>query len=397
MQGASGLPYIPTQASEFARSIDLLLLGLTLVTGFFSVGIAFAVIFFAVKYRRGAKVDRSNPQLYNLPIEIAWTGIPLVIALGLFVWSTAIYLGFKTVPSGAMEVYVVGKQWMWKLQHPEGRWEMNELHIPVNRPVALTLTSEDVIHSFFIPELRVKQDVIPGQYTRMWFNADKPGVYHLFCTQFCGTFHSTMTGTVTVMEPADYERWLSTGNYPQTLAATGERLFHKHGCSGCHGPDAAVRAPRLEGVYNHIIGVQIPQPGIPLEKVQATTMVADQRYIHDAIILPEKEVAAGFRPIMPSYRNRISEEEIFQISAYLRSLAGGDAATSGLYNNRTGPGGPTRSLSQEEYKARIGFTPENMKDLTKGAQQGGPSGPGGGQDTVAPRTAPSGTNERMPR
>jgi cytochrome c oxidase subunit 2 len=379
----SDYPFIPPQASELAPHIDLVILGLTLLTVAFTVAICLAMLYFVVRYRRGKKVDRSNPQLYNLPIEIAWTGLPMLIAIGIFVWSTAIYLRARSIPAGAMEVYVVGKQWMWKLQHPEGRWEMNELHVPSGKPIELVMTSEDVIHSFFVPELRVKQDVIPGQYTRLWFNATRPGTYHLFCSQFCGTLHSRMTGTVTVMDPADYARWLNAGNTQGTLAQAGEQLFHSAGCSGCHGPGASVRAPMLEGIYGHPIAVQIPRGTEPLERVPATTMIADDRYIHDSIVLPEKEVAAGFRPIMPTFQNRLTEDDIFKLTAYLRSLAN----TTGGVNQ-----GSSRSPTADEYKARTGFIPENMKDIERGAvtpgspAAGGPAGAAGNQ-----------TNERMPR
>lgn len=365
------------QASTIAGPVDALFTGVTLVAVLFSLAIAVAIIFLAVKYRRGNKADRSNPPQYNHIIEVAWTGIPLLIALGIFVWSATLYLSFRHIPRDATEIYVVGKQWMWKLQHPEGRWEMNELHIPVNRPVQLVMTSEDVIHAFFVPAFRLKQDVIPGQYTRMWFKPTKVGTYHLFCAEFCGTLHSRMTGTVTVMEQADYEAWLAGGNQALTSSAVGQRLFIQNGCNGCHGPNSSVRAPLLDGIFGKPIPVQIPKPGQGLETTPATTIIADQRYIHDAIVLPDQEVAAGYKPIMPTFKNRITEEQILQITAYIRSLGTrGGGKTEGTRNQ--GGQRQSTSLSEEEYKTRVGFTPENIKSLTagqSGTAPGGATGP----------------------
>jgi cytochrome c oxidase subunit 2 len=373
VQTSSGLPFneppLLPQASTGAVAIDQIIMAVTVTAVFFSVGIAIALVYFAVKYRRGHKVDRSNPPLYNLPIEIAWTGIPLILAMGLYVWSTAGYLDNKRVPAGAMDIYVVGKQWMWKMQHPEGRWENNELHVPVGRPIKLTMTATDVIHSFFVPAFRLHQDVIPGSYTQLWFTPTRVGIYHLFCAQFCGTDHSRMTGMVTVMTPGDYQQWLSSGNQQQTLAAAGAQLFIQHGCNGCHGGNGSVRAPRLDGVYGKPVAVQIPPSGLTgpalfaaLPKIPATTLVADERYIHDSIVLPDKEVAAGYLPIMPTFKDRLSEEEIFRITAYIRSLATPEAGAV-----RTPEMPPTRTLSAEEYKSRTGFVPANMKKLTGGA------------------------------
>jgi cytochrome c oxidase subunit 2 len=358
----SGLPFIPPQASSHAGAIDAVILAITINTLVFSVGIFAAIVFFAVKYRRGAKVDRSNPPVHNQAIEIVWTVIPLLLCLGLFMWSTAVYLATKRMPRDAMEIYVTGKQWMWKMQHPEGRWENNELHLPVGRPIMLTMTSADVIHSFFVPAFRLHQDVIPGTYTRLWFVPTRPGIYPLRCAQFCGTFHSQMTGFVTVMTPGDYEQWLASGKNQLSMAAEGERLFIKHGCNGCHGPNGSVRAPALEGIYGKPIPIQISPPGLTgealfnaLKRIPATTIVADDRYIHDSIVLPEKEVAAGYLPIMPVFKNRISEAEIFRITAFIRSLGNKERMRNALVMP------PSRTLSPEEYQARVGFVPKNVK------------------------------------
>jgi len=364
--------FIPPQASTGAAAIDLIMLVITIVAVVFSVGIVVALVYLTIVYRAGRKVDRSNPPTENLTIEIAWTGIPLLIVLGLYVWSTALYLENKRVPAGALEIFVTGKQWMWKVQHPEGRWENNELHVPVGRAIALTMTSEDVIHDFFVPEFRVHQDVIPGEYVHLWFTPSKPGIYHLFCAQFCGTLHSQMVGTVTVMQPAEYEDWLTTGSNQETLAAAGQRLFIQHGCNGCHGPNAAVRAPSLVGIYGKPVPIQLPPDGTPPEKlgdviktVPATTILADQRYIHDSIVLPEKEIAAGFKPIMPTFKNRLKEEEILKLVAYIKSMAHGPG--EGVSASRVREG-ETRTLSAAEYQARTGFVPANLKSITGGAE-----------------------------
>ena len=328
----SSISLLPEQASTQAGPIDSLFWVLTLVTVFFTALICVAIGYFVVRYRRGAKVDRSNPPLEHAVLELFWTGIPLLICLFIFGWSTVIYYKNRTIPTDAMEIYVVGKQWMWKLQHPEGRWEMNTLTVPVGRPVKLTMTSEDVIHSFFIPEFRVKMDVIPGRFSELWFNATKPGTYHLYCAEFCGTYHSGMVGTVVVKEPSEFEKWLQTGNVNTSMAAKGEKLFREHGCSGCHGANSNVKAPYLEGLYNAQRPIQIPQPGVPLDQIPAKVIKADLRYIHDSIVLPQNEVAAGFKPIMPSFKGQLSEEEIVQIIEYLKTLRASNGTNNGLSN-----------------------------------------------------------------
>ncbi len=356
------LQFPAARASTAAPAQDLLFTAVTLVALVFSLGIAVAVVFLAVRYRRGSKVDRSNPPQYNHHIEMAWTFIPLAIALGLFAWAAWLYFIIVRIPPNAMEIHVVGKQWMWKLQHPQGRWENNELHVPAGRPIVLTMTSEDVIHSFFVPAFRLKQDVIPGLYTQMWFTATRPGEYPLFCAEFCGTLHSKMKGRVVVMDPADYDRWLREGTNPNTLVAAGERLFRGWGCSGCHNAGSSVRAPLIEGIFGRPRPVQIPRPNVPLEKIPAETIIADRTYIHDSILLPEKVVAAGYRPIMPSFKNRITEEEILQIIAYLKARSPG----AGSDRRRT-------ELTQEDYRARTGFVPENMERI----RAAGATAPGG--------------------
>jgi cytochrome c oxidase subunit 2 len=319
-----GFSSVAPRASTIAGSVDAVFWGITLVCVFFAVLVAALVITFAVRYRQGNRVNRTLPGHEGIALELTWTLIPLVIAMGLFLWSASVYFQIITVPKGAMEVYVVGKQWMWKLQHPSGRWEMNELHVPVGRPVKLTMISEDVIHSFGIPAFRVKQDVLPGRYTQLWFTPTKTGRFHLFCSEFCGTNHAIMGGYVTVMEPGDFDKWMQTGNTQTTLATAGERLFRERGCTGCHGPNATVRAPALEGIYNRPVAIQVPDEGNRTRTIQA-----DERYIHDSIVLPEKEIAAGYPAIMPSYKGRLSEEELVQLVEYIKTLGVSNGTSNG--------------------------------------------------------------------
>lgn len=380
MSPALSLWLLP-QAATSAAPIDWLIHAINAITIFFSAGIFIAIIFLTWRYRRGNKVDRSNAPMHNDQIEVIWSVIPLLIAMGIFVWATTLFMIQRRMPPGAMEIYVTGKQWMWKVQHPNGRWENNELHVPTGRAIKLTLTSADVIHAFFVPAFRIKTDVIPGQFTYLWFKATRPGTYHLFCAEFCGTLHSGMTGTVTVMEPAEYERWLASGSYSQTVAAAGERLFLQHGCSGCHAGSGSVRAPTLEGIYGRPIPVQVPPAGLSqrqleaaLPKIPAQTMRADDRYIHDSIVLPNQEIAAGYSPIMPSFKNRLTEEEILQLTAYIRSLR----SSQGTAYRTTGAG-RNQALSAEEYRARVGFVPSNATGGggAAGAGNGGTAGRAG--------------------
>ncbi len=305
----SYIPGLPEQASTAAVEVDILFAVFTLLTIFFSVLIAVAVTYFAIKYRRGSKADRSNPIAGSLKLELTWTIVPLIMAIAVFTWASSVYFRLITPPDGAMEVTVVGRQWMWKIQHPTGQREINELHVPIGQPVKLTMTSQDVIHSFFIPAFRVKQDVVPGMYSHLWFEATKPGSYHLFCAEYCGTEHSRMIGTVHAMDPKDYEAWLQSGTVQESMAQTGERLFRDKGCSGCHAGNSSVRAPLLNGVF-----------GSPTPLDDGSVVTADDMYIRDSILLPKKQVAAGYKPVMPTFQGQLSEEELFQLISYIKSL-----------------------------------------------------------------------------
>lgn len=310
-------PLFPEQASTIAPSIDATYffeLGVTAFAG----GLVFLLIaIFMVRYRRGTKVDRSNPPITSKVMEGLWIGIPLVLFVGMFAYSTQTFYRAYRPPADTTDIFVVGKQWMWYLQHPEGKREINELHVPVGRAVKLKMTSQDVIHSFYVPAFRMKQDVLPGRYTEMWFEPTKPGRYRLFCAEYCGTNHSAMGGWVTVMEPAEYEEWLRASTETTlSMAEQGKNLFVQYHCAGCHGPNSAVQAPRLEGVYGNMV------PVLETEGQEEPRLVkADDRYIRDSILLPKQQIVAGYKPIMPSFKDQINEADLLKIIQYIKSLS----------------------------------------------------------------------------
>ena len=309
-------PLFPERASTIAGRVDAVYFAELLVVLFFTVLIGVLILFFAIRYRRGAVVDRTRPPTHGNIMEAAWIGIPLVLSIGMFVGATEVFFEIYTPPGDAATVYVIGKQWMWQLQHPEGRREINELHVPLGRPVKLVMTSHDVIHSFYVPAFRTKQDVIPGRYTTMWFEPDRIGVYHLFCAEYCGTNHSAMRGTVTVMDPADYERWLAGGTSQTSMAQEGQGLFVQHHCAGCHGSSQTVQAPRLEGVYGRPVPIQQGEG----EQAVVHFVTADDRYIRDSVLMPQAQVVAGYKPVMPSYAGQINEDDLLKILEYIKSI-----------------------------------------------------------------------------
>jgi cytochrome c oxidase subunit 2 len=312
-------PLFPEAASSHAGDVDAVYFLNLGVLVFFTALICGLVVTFIVRYRRGTRRDRTAPATSNHKLEAIWIGIPLVIGIVLFTFSAIVYHRLYDPPGDAYVVQVVGKQWMFYLQHPEGKREINELHIPLGKPVQLRMISQDVIHSFFVPAFRVKQDLLPGRHTTLWFNPTKIGEYRLFCAEYCGTNHSRMAGKVYVMEPSDYEKWLEVGTTGQTVANEGKALFQQHHCGGCHVGDGSVKAPPLDGVY----GSQVPilNPG----DREAHFVTADYRYLRDSILLPKKEVVAGYEPLMPSYQDQLTEEQILMILAYLKSIGRKDA------------------------------------------------------------------------
>jgi cytochrome c oxidase subunit 2 len=315
-------PIFPSQGSPFSKEVDLLYFALLAFSATMILLVGLPMIYFVFKYRRGKKADRSELNLPENLIEITWITIPLILMIGLFAWGSRLFFHEQRPPGQALEINAIGKQWMWKIQHPEGNREINELHVPLGRTIKLTLASQDVIHSFFLPAFRIKKDVIPGYYTTEWFKPTRLGVSHIFCAEYCGTQHSGMVGKVVVLSPADYELWLQTGAPANTLAQSGERRFRELGCSGCHLGSSVVRAPRLEGIY-----------GKPVPLQSGQVVVADEGYLRDSILLPAAQISAGYENLMPSYQGRISEEELLELVAYLKGL--GNTNPGGeLFENR---------------------------------------------------------------
>ncbi|UPG87677.1 cytochrome c oxidase subunit II [Luteibacter aegosomatis] len=298
----SGLP----EASSFAGRIDGLFLALLALCVVVMLAVFVTMVVFAVRFRHGRDVDRSGESHRDLGIEMTWTLIPFALFVGIFAWSIHLWIDMRTPPADAETIYVVGKQWMWEFQHPGGQREIDTLHVATGHPVRLVMTSQDVIHDLSVPAFRVKQDILPGRYTDLWFTATRPGTYDLFCAEYCGTDHSRMGGSVVVETPAAHARWLAA-HASGSLAERGRTLFTRYGCAGCHDAGSSVHAPRLEGLYGSTV---------PLADGRQVT--ADERYLHDSIVLPAEEVAAGYAPIMPSYKDRIDEADILALLAYLK-------------------------------------------------------------------------------
>ena len=295
----------PEQASTAAPRVDALYSFIWWVTGFFTILIFVLIVTFALKYRRRSKLAPGEIGT-SYTLELAYTIIPFVLVMLIFFWGARVYFFIYRPPADALNVHVIGRQWMWKIQHENGKREINSLHVPMNQPVLLTIASQDVIHSFFIPAFRVKVDAVPGRYTKMWFTATKPGVYKLFCTEYCGTLHSAMIGTVTVMEPEEYQAWLTgAGAGDQAPADAGRELFTSLGCITCHGSVA----PTMAGLF-----------GSKREFQDGSTAVADENYLRESILDSTERVVAGFGPIMPSFRGQISEEQLMQLISYIKSL-----------------------------------------------------------------------------
>ena len=303
-------PFWPAALSAHANEVDLILLGLVVLSTLFTLPVFVLLVWFAAKYRRGSAADRSGRPRRSWALEFSWALIPLALVLIFYVWAAKAYFELERPPADTLQIAVVGQQWMWKFQHPGGQREINELHVPAGRRIQLNMISQDVIHSLYFPALRIKQDVVPGYTTVQWFQADQPGVYHLLCTEFCGTAHSEMRGEIVVMAPAAYADWLARQDVDLTLAERGAALFRSYGCSGCHENSDVVRAPTLYGVY-----------GNPVPLRSGEIVLADEQYIRDSILMPMKQVVAGYRPVMPSFSSRIPEQDLIQLVAYIKSLA----------------------------------------------------------------------------
>jgi cytochrome c oxidase subunit 2 len=307
------VPLFPEQASTIAPEIDAITTFLVAVSVFFSLLIAVLILYFAVKYRRRAPDEVPQPVKAALNLEIAWTVIPLLIVLFIFFWASRVYFRVANAPDNSLEIYVVGRQWMWHLQHLGGQRENNELHVPAGRPVKLIMTSQDVIHDFALPAFRVRMDVVPGYYSTLWFEAPKPGRYRIFCAEYCGTDHSRMVGWVEVMEPSAYEKWLASPQVDGSLASRGRKLFLKLQCVTCHSTESGALGPSLEGLFGKTR---------PLD--DGRTILVDEAYLRRSILEPDKEVAFGFKPIMPSFKDNIKEEaDMLALIAFVKQLERG--------------------------------------------------------------------------
>ena len=305
-----GIPLFPEAASSFATEVDALYLFIVAVSAFFAVAVSIAVVWFAFRYRRkhadeiGAHIEGS------LPLELAWSIIPTLIAMVMFVWGAKLYYEMRRPPAESLQVYAVGKQWMWKFQHQGGQREINELHVPVGRPVKVLVTSEDVLHDLYFPSFRTKIDAIPGRYMPMWFTATKPGRYHIFCAEYCGTKHSGMIGTVIVMEPTQYQEWLAGGGTEGTMAERGSKLFNDLACNTCHLDNGQGRGPSLKDLV-----------GKAVEMADGSTAVVDEAYLRESILNSQARVVKGFQPLMPTFQGLISEEGLAALIEHIKSLS----------------------------------------------------------------------------
>ncbi len=299
----------PSQASTSAASVDYLYFFMLAVTRFCGGGVARGCGVRGVK-SRGRAADDVGANIHgSTALEVIWTAIPLLIAMVMFVWGTSVYFALAKPPAQAMEVYVIGKRWMWKAQHLTGHREINQLHVPVGTPVKLLISSEDVIHSYYIPAFRQKMDAVPGKTTTMWFEASKPGTYQLFCAEYCGTQHSGMIGKVVAMEPREYQQWLAGGAPAGTLTSTGEQQFATLGCATCHAADGKGRGPSLVGIA-----------GKAQAMANGTSVIADEAYLRESILNPTAKMVQGYPPLMPTYQGQISEEGLASLIAYIKSL-----------------------------------------------------------------------------
>lgn len=304
-------PPLYAQASTFALPVDQLMLFLLVLSTVVTGGVVTVIAFFAIRYHKSNRVDRSNPPDHSLPLEISWTIASLVLGGIIFLWGALLFVKQSTPPDDALTIFIVGKQWMWKAYYPDGQQEINGLHVPVGRPVKLVMISQDTIHSFYVPAFRTKQDVLPGRYTTMWFEATEPGTYHLFCAEYCGTNHSEMVGLVQAVEPSRFGEWMSGRGGSQTLAQAGEKLYQKLGCVACHSPDSSgsQRGPKIDGLYGH-----------PVKLTGGRTLTADENYIRESIKNPAAKIVEGFQPLMPSYDGQLTDEEMLELMTYIKSL-----------------------------------------------------------------------------
>lgn len=318
---SSPFPLFPDSASALSGDVDLLFVVWCVISIFFTLLIAGLIVYFMARYRRRDPKEVGANEREAMWLEVGWSVVPLIIMLAMFAWGTRVFFRLYRPPADAIDLTAIGKQWMWKVQHPGGQREINTLHVPVGQPIRMTLASEDVIHSFYIPAFRVKQDAVPGRYSSIWFQATKPGTYHLFCAEYCGTEHSRMIGWVIVMEPQAYETWLAGGGAGKSMVASGAELFQSLACVTCHRATAAgrvARGPALEGLFSS--QVKLADGG---------TVIADETYLRESILTPTAKITAGWEPVMPTFQGQVSEEQLTELIAYIRSLGPVGSAPAG--------------------------------------------------------------------
>ncbi len=334
-QNSSWVPLFPEQASTFAPQVDNLYFYLIGISAFFTIGIFLAITYFFVRFREKEKYATGAEIHGSVPLETFWSIVPFIISMTIFLGGAVVFYNQYRPPADASEIYVVGKQWMWKFQHQTGQREINELHVPVGQNIKLTMTTEDVLHDVSIPAFRTKADVVPGRYTTIWFNATKPGKYHLFCAEYCGLNHSGMGGWVYVMEQRDFDNWLSGNVSGQTPAEAGKDLFeNKLGCASCHQMNDQGRGPKLTGKY-----------GTDQKLASGEAIKIDDAYIRNSILNPTAQIAEGFQPIMPTFKGQVTEEQLVSLVAYIKSLGGNSAGTVGTATSSSTTGGGTRTGS----------------------------------------------------
>ncbi len=323
----SGIPLLPVQASTLAPQVDALYYFIVAVTAFFGILVAILVTAFALKYKDDTGLKVGAPITGSVPLEIGWSLIPFFVAVAIFAWSATIFFQYTRPPENTLEIYSTGKRWMWRFQHLDGQREINTLHVPVGRPVKITFTSEDVLHDLYIPAFRIKADAIPGRYSSIWFEATKTGEYHLFCAEYCGTRHSGMIGTVYVMEPNDYQAWLSNGGVTGgSMQARGEQLFQQLACTTCHLTDGKGRGPSLAGVF-----------GSQVKLTSGQTVIADESYIRESILAPQTKLVDGYQPLMPTFQGLVNEDGVLSLIEYVKSLNGGAGAAQASAAPATAP------------------------------------------------------------
>lgn len=362
MQEKSWVPIFPEQASTFAWEVDVLYFYLILISVVFTVGIVAAILFFFVKYREKEKFATGEEIHGSIALETVWSIIPFVISMTIFLGGAIIYFNQYRPPKDTMDIYVVGKQWMWKFQHETGQREINELHVPMGRNVKLTMTTEDVLHDLYVPAFRTKTDVIPGRYTTLWFNATKPGKYHLFCAEYCGLNHSGMGGWIYVMEQRDFDNWLSGNVSGQTPVQAGEDLFkNKLGCASCHEGGASQRGAKIEGIY-----------GTDVKLTNGQTVKVDDEYIRNSILNPGSQIVEGYQPIMPTFKGQVTEEQLVSLVAYIKSLSG-NAKTTGTSGSTSTTGGNSGAMTENANSG--GMIPPRADRGDSNSQGSNPNAP----------------------